>query len=254
MKSGVMSTKRLIFLLLGFLLICPQSRAKNLYTELQKGVDYQKLKVSEYCNLHIFRLDPKLIKLDAILASDFGKTGLSVKEMTEQSHALLSINSNFFDAKGQALGLVIKNKKLLKSPRPISWWAAFLLNENHAQIRKVSANENFSGIEFATQAGPRLVINGQMPKLKKEFSPKSAIGLDAHGKIYIIASDTGIDIQDFAAWLVKSETKGGVGLTQALNLDGGSSTQLYTKVGKFSLNIPGFAKIPVGIGVFSKQP
>lgn len=252
MKSGVMSTKRLIFLLIGILLISSQAKAKNLYTELQKGLYYQKLKVSEYCLLHIFRLDPKLIKIDAILASDFGKTGLSAQEMADQSHALLSINSNFFDSKGHALGLVIKNKKVLQNPRPITWWAAFLINSNHAQIRKIAEHEKFSGIEFATQAGPRLVIDGKTPKLKKEFSPKSAIGIDAHGNIYIIASNTGIDIQDFAAWLVKSEAKGGVGLTQALNLDGGSSTQLYAKVGKFSLNIPGFSKVPVGIGVFSK--
>jgi hypothetical protein len=36
-----------------------------------------------------------------------------------------------------------------------------------------------------------------------------------------------------------------------LNLDGGSSTQLYVKAGRFEESVPGIAEVPVAIGFFA---
>jgi len=94
------------------------------------------------------------------------------------------------------------------------------------------------------------VVNGRTPRLKEEISPKSAVGIDKDGNLILIATEGSVEINKLAKLLAKPEKQGGAGLSQALNLDGGSSTQFYFKSGDRELSIPGLAKVPVGLGVF----
>ena len=57
---------------------------------------------------------------------------------------------------------------------------------------------------------------------------------------------------DLADRMRKSEGQGGFACQTALNLDGGSSTQLYAKVGGFKLDVDGLKQVANAVVVLPK--
>lgn len=222
------------------------------YHSLEKGLDYASLQTDNGTKIHILKVDLKRFDAKVLDARDLKSSTLAVKTLAEKNKALAAINANFFDASGNPLGLVLQNGKLKNPPKKISWWASLLLKDDAIEIAKNVGPEASLKYENGIQAGPRLVVNGKTLKLKEEFSPKSAVGIDRQGHLVLIATEGGIEINQFAAWLAKKEKAGGIGLWQALNLDGGSSTQFFAKAGDLDLWISGFAKVPVALGIFRK--
>jgi uncharacterized protein YigE (DUF2233 family) len=82
---------------------------------------------------------------------------------------------------------------------------------------------------MAIQAGPRLVVNGKVPKLKSEISQKTAIGINRKGEVILLTTLYPFSVNELAKLMAKPESKGGLGCRYALNLDGGSSSQLYAR-------------------------
>lgn len=242
------------FATLSFLaLIFTASTASALeYRSLEKGLDYAVLQTEATTKLHLIKIDLSRFTVKVLDARDFKNEALAVKAFSEKSHALAAINANFFDVKNQPLGLVLQEGKLKNPPKKISWWASLLIKGNKANIAKIYEKDAVLAYENGVQAGPRLVVAGKTPKLKEEFSPKSAVGLDRKGRLVLIVSEGGIEINGFAQLLAKKEKDGGAGLFDALNLDGGSSTQFFAKVGDLNLSLPGFARVPIALGVFRK--
>ncbi|MCP5468265.1 MAG: phosphodiester glycosidase family protein [Deltaproteobacteria bacterium] len=221
--------------------------------KIAKNLEYGVLKLKDQtAELHYVRFSLEDYQLRTIQAKDFKKLSLSSQEMLQASHALAVINANFFDENRKALGLIIDQKKIKNPLHPSSWWASFLIAGKNARIVLKPDPKELKKYDFAIQAGPRLVVAGKVPKLKSHISAKSAIGIDDQGKIVIIASKGHLDIRDFARYLSLSKKSGGLALKNALNLDGGSSTQFSIKSGDFQLEIPSFIKVPVGIGVFPR--
>lgn len=172
--------------------------------------------------------------------------------MGKRSNAFISMNANFFDESNTPLGLVMKDQKILVPLRPVSWWGVFSIRNSSPSI--VHTTEFFPNpaTSMAIQAGPRLVIKGTIPKLKNGFSRKTAVGISRKGEIVLIVTERPVEMSHFAEYLSLSERKGGLGLVDALNLDGGGSTQLYATIDSFSLNVAGYSGIPVALGVFEK--
>ncbi len=248
--------KKLLFLMPLVLvgLFFSQSKTGLSSQKLGKNLEYGVLKLKEEkAQLHYLRFSLEDYQLRAILAKDYGSLSLSSQEMAQKTQALAVINANFFDENRKAMGLIIDQKKIKNPLHPSSWWASFLVAGKKALIQLKPNPQQLKKQDFAVQAGPRLVIAGQVPKLKSHVSAKSAIGIDDTGKIVIVATQGQMDIRDFARYLSLSKKSGGLGLKHALNLDGGSSTQLYINSGDFNFEIPSFIKVPVGIGVFSRK-
>jgi uncharacterized protein YigE (DUF2233 family) len=222
------------------------------YRSLEKGLDYAVLQTEAATKLHLLKIDLALFTIKVLDARDFKKETLPVKAFSEKSHALAAINANFFDAQNQPLGLVLQEGKLKSPAKKISWWASLLIKGDRARIEKIYEKTAVLAYDNGVQAGPRLVVAGRTPKLKEEFSPKSAVGLDRKGRLVLVVSEGGIEINGFAQLLAKQEKDGGVGLFNALNLDGGSSTQFFAKAGDLNLSLPGFSRVPIALGVFRK--
>jgi exopolysaccharide biosynthesis protein len=238
----------LIFLFTGFL-----AKAWALdYRPLEKGLDYATLQTELGTKIHVLKIDLKRFEAKVLDARDLKSSTMAVKTLAEKSHALAAINANFFDSDGKPLGLVLQNGKLKNPPKKVSWWASLLLKDEAIEIARNVGAEASLKYQNGIQAGPRLVVNGKTLKLKEEFSPKSAVGIDRQGHLMLIATEGGIEINQFAAWLAKKEKAGGMGLWQALNLDGGSSTQFFAKAGDLNLWVSGLAKVPVALGIFRK--
>lgn len=126
------------------------------------------------------------------------------------------------------------------------------MEKGKPHIVKAVDFKNSSGISMALEAGPRLVMGGRPLKLKRETSPKTAIGIGKKGEIYLLASIYPLEINELARLMAKAENKGGLGCVTALNFDGGSSTQMYAHIKNFELKLPSYVGVPVGIGVFRR--
>lgn len=206
--------------------------------------------------IYLLKINPQYFRLKPVLAKDYGTQNLTIKSLAEKSKAVALINANFFDPQGKALGLVLKDGKVLNPFHPTKWWAVFLQREQQGKIQsriaKIFSTKGLKRDETGLQAGPRLVKNGWALKLKNNLSRKSAVGIGQNGALYLLATTGPVAMQDWANFLATPENQGGLGLKEALNLDGGSSTQFYFKRGRQESWLPGLVAVPVGLGVFLK--
>ena len=103
------------------------------------------------------------------------------------------------------------------------------------------------------QCGPRLVVKGEVTRLKKQYARRSCVGLDGVGRILLVATDgSTMDATYLARVLAAPEEKSGLGCRDAMNLDGGGSTQLYVGYRGFRLDLRGAWPVPDGLGVFAR--
>ncbi len=203
--------------------------------------------------IHAFQIDPLKVRLDVVIADGNETQGLSAKEMAIRNKASLVINGGFFTEEHKSIGLLIKSGKVINPIHRTSWWSIFGIKNG---LPFISVPRNFfpdPDIDMAVQAGPRLVVDGSFPKLKEGLAPRSAIGITKDGKVIIVAtSGAPITMKEIALRMGKSRFEGGLECINAMALDGGSSVQLYSKIGKFELNLPGISLIPNGVAVFLK--
>lgn len=220
------------------------------WQKLETGLFYQKTEVVSAGNpvvIHAIKVDPENFTVRPI----FNKQVQFAKTHAEQQNALLAINANFFDPQGQALGLVKQNNVVLNPKKDVSWWSVLCIHKSTAKIIH-QAKYTEAQCEHAVEAGPRLVVDGTIPALKDENSYKTAVGINTSGDIIMIATADPIPIKELAQIFTQPESKNGFDCPNVLNLDGGSSTQMYVKTNSFELNVPSLIKFPAGLGVFRK--
>lgn len=218
------------------------------WQEIDDGLFYQKIVLDSGKTpgfLHALKINPKKFHLRPIL----NKNRASVRDMAKTSGALAVINASFFDTDGKALGLVVMDQKQILAKKDISWWSIFCVKDKSAKIFHSSQFKS-GQCDNAVESGPRLVIDGVIPKLKEDYSRKSAVGIRHNGDVILVASDKPLAISRLAQIFKMPENQGGLECRNALNLDGGSSSQLYVKTKKTSFHIAGFSRVPVGLGIF----
>lgn len=229
------------------------SQAQN-YLNLADGLEYSIWKPSGLSvRLHLLRVDLKKLQIIPIDARVLGSPIMNVQEMGKKTGALAVLNANFFDTHNRPLGLVLQDGKIKNGFHPTQWYAAFLIKNNRAKVLKVFEKSQVRGYQSGIQAGPRLVVAGKIPKLKNKNSPKSVVGIDRQGRVLLIASEGSLEIHQLAELLAKPTAQGGLGLSSALNLDGGSSTQFYLNAGGKSVYQPGLTGVPIALGVFNRK-
>jgi uncharacterized protein YigE (DUF2233 family) len=225
------------------LLIPVNSHAAEQWQELGAGIEYQDLRggiLSPWSNIHVFRIDLSKNRLALISAKKLGLKNASADQFAEHSKALLSINGGFFDHDFKPLGLRITNNKLQNPIKNISWWGIFYVKNNRPYVTNVRNFNYDQDISFAVQSGPRLLINGRMPPLKPGIADRTALGITKDGQVIILVStNAGMSTRDLAQ-LMKAPP---LSCTDAINLDGGSSSQLYAHIDSFKLNVHGFSNV-----------
>lgn len=242
-----------VFLLCGtsFFASAQTPPEKPSWQEIHSGLEYKK--ISSALNestvlLHAFKIDLKKVSLKPL----FFSKNITAKKMTQKEKTLLSVNANFFDEKDKPLGLVMIDQKIKNEFKAISWWGVFCLKNNQAKIIH-SADYKAGLCDDAIQAGPRLLVNGIIPKIKEEVSRRTAIAINKKQEIILVVSQQPISMKAFAELFQKPESEGGLECVHALNLDGGTSSQVFVQTEKFSLDVPGLFNVPVGLGVFRKN-
>lgn len=210
---------------------------------LAPGVNYQDLGSSllnPWSHIHVFKIDPKKNQFDILLAQDLSKNYASADEFSHHSKGLITLNGGFFDRKFHPLGLRISQSKQKNPLKKISWWGVFYIKNNvphlatHRQFRWVK------GASFALQSGPRLIINKKIPSLKPGVAERSALGITSDNQIIILVTDNApLSTTDLAKLMRASP----LNCKDALNLDGGSSTQLSAHFKTLDISVHGFSKV-----------
>ena len=200
---------------------------------LKDGLQYQEL---EDRGAHVFRLDLEKVRLDIGLPEGLAATAKRIAKGTE---ALVSVNGGFFDERLRSLGLLISGGKRINPLRRADWGVLSIKN-HRARVVHTRDYKDELGTEFAIQVGPRLVVNGKPTKLRPQFGRRTALGIEAGGRhVLLVVSQRVMKTDAMAELMVE------LGSESALNLDGGSSTQLWSRFD----GIPQVVGVPVANAV-----
>ena len=234
----------------------------NVYAEpawknVADGIQYKKVVVDKKVTteksfppdlIHMLQIDTLKYKLGVITAKQFGMTNTDVKTMAGMAGALIVMNGGYFTPEYDSLGLLVQNGQVLNKLKWTNWWHVFQMNNYKPMIVTKQDWKLAKEIEMAIEAGPRLIVDGNIQGgLKPGIAERSAIGITTDGRVIIAATEGyQVSLSEFAQALRDNDCY------NALNLDGGGSTQLYAKMKRFGLNRPGFSFIANGIGVFPR--
>lgn len=236
-------------------IICPLWAAD--WVPIAEGLEYKKLERSgrQPYTVHAIRVDPRQYRLDLVTPKSASTLAMTANDYRTTTASVMVINGGFFDENGKSLGLMVQSGQLLQPVRPVDW-GIFIIEDG---VPKIVHRDQFvfsDKVSMALQVGPRLVVNGRRPKFKESLpSRRSLVAIDREGRVIFAVTGSSLLTTDrFATVAVRGEKVGGLGAVDALNLDGGGSSQLTIKTDSFELSIPGEIPVPNGIGVFAKSP
>jgi uncharacterized protein YigE (DUF2233 family) len=229
---------------------------------IQKGVEFRKISLdrsepSYTVELKLLRFDSRLIVPKILSAEQFQLRVASAKAFAEKSGALAAVNANYFDEKTRPLAYLKTAVKEIN--RTVSkhglYTGIFGLRES---VPFVMHRDGFMPAEAseALQCGPLLLQKSAPVEIMNglgRHARRSVIGIDKEGRMIIAVTDTVIGGLSFSEMQeLFSTAKWQIETPDLLNLDGGGSTQLYAKTGKFEEWLPGTSEVPVAIGFFNK--
>ena len=208
------------------------SAAQSDWKTVTPGLAYTSPAFAQRYRVHAFRINLGKYRLSLLLSNN-NQGPFFAKPAAIANNAIIAINGGFFSPDLQPIGLRIYQGKVLHPLKKISWWGIFAVKNNRARIFSKSNFRYTKKISFALQAGPRLVVSGSIPSLKGGIAKRSAIGITRNGNVVIAITSTPLTTTKLAGIM-----KNKLGCYNALNLDGGSSSQLYARIGSFSLSLP----------------
>lgn len=222
---------------------------------LQRGAKSSSLFSSQltFFRTHLRDFDARIIR-----ARDFGKQRMVVANLCRLAHASLCINASFFDENGEPLGLIvqrgIKIQPIQRAGSLLTGILAFSRTE-----AQVLGRQDFSlGATLdAIQAGPRLIQQGRKVSGIKDSSRsrRSVVCFDSDKRLLIMLTSSsfgGLTFSELQSELIDPD----IGCIDALNLDGGGSSQLFLDAeipnpqdGIEELNIVGRDEVPVALAL-----
>ena len=206
---------------------------------------------------------PSRPRLRVLTAQEFGYPVLSAKEIAGHAGASLTINANFFDEKDSPLGAIVVGGILKRQPHR-SGRALSGIFQIDRQGPHILHRDTFSplGVIEAIQAGPRLITSGTPTAgVRDSFSTRRAgICLNKEGEIIVFCVSSGLFTLTMPSLqeLLASPT---IGCTEALNLDGGGSAQIFARSSLTTQNstasqeviVEGIDRVPVFLGFFDNN-
>lgn len=215
---------------------------------LSPGLSYTQMALPQmegnHGDLYAFKFSPKRYTLSLSRAVDTGHTGSDVISLAEQANALIAVNGGFFSPNSAPLGLRVRQGQVLNPIKPISWWGVFRIEKGQPYVTTWQDFKMNPDVSFVTQAGPRLLINGRIPSLKQGNADRTALCITKQGDVVVLATaNASLTLQQLAQLIRSPAHQGGLDCVDALNLDGGTSTQMYAKVDGIDVNVPNFKSL-----------
>lgn len=200
--------------------------------------------VSPFAKIHVVDIDLKHHK--------FAFCDIKHPVTTQEAHkknqeAIMVFNGGFFSTEKKPLGLRVNQGKLISKFKPISWWHVLSIKDQKAKIEQERPQQNkIKDHMFAIQAGPRLINDKKIIPLKDGLAARTALGVKEDGHIVVVISQYTQITTNYLANFMKNT----LNVKDAINLDGGSSTQMSLKINGNHKNVYGVAGLPDPICVF----
>ncbi len=195
----------------------------------------------------LLRLDLRGATLRVLDARDHGAPALTAQQFREKTGAQAVWNASFFDGKGDPLGLIVKDGIQVQGVRPVDWGVFYLDAVGpHVVHRQVFAPG--PGLLQAVESGPRLVVGGEPVRLRPQAARRTALCVHKDGGILVLVADGDLAATPMAEFLRVR------GCVDALNLDGGPSSQLSVAGPEHTLEVAGGLPVPIAMGAFAQSP
>lgn len=162
-------------------------------------------------------------------------------EWAAKTGALAVVNGGYFNDQAQPLGLRVSDGKRTNPIYARANWGVFAIRDGRAFIAHTRDYKPSPNTRQAMQCGPRLAVDGKTTDLKQQWARRSGVGVDARGRVVVAVSDGALSFDDWAKLWVD---EGAMNCPNALNLDGGGSTQMSVKSKNHPIEIHGAWPIP----------
>jgi hypothetical protein len=189
---------------------------------------------------HAFKIDLDVAELRLVPAGG-SSSRRTVEEIVAPYAAVVAINASFFDKEGRAMGLAVDEGRLIASGKRQSW-GALVVDDKKARIVLGAEVKDPVAHRLVVQGIPRLVVGGKVQQLKPQIAERTAVC--AEGNVVVLVVSTKAETTAFSRFLTDPAESAGLGCVDALNLDGGPSTQLVVKLPALALSLPGGWGVP----------
>jgi hypothetical protein len=200
---------------------------------------------------HAFKIDLEVAALRLIPAGD-PPLRRTVEQIAAPYPVVVAANASFFDMEGRAMGLAVDEGRVMARSNRRAW-GALVIDGTQGRILLGADIQDPLAHRLIVQGLPRLVVGGRVLQLKPQVAERTAVC--AGGNIVVLVVSSKVDATAFARFLADPPDRGGLGCWDALNLDGGPSTQLVVKLPALALSLPGGWGVPNALVVApGKQP
>ncbi|MCZ7585921.1 MAG: phosphodiester glycosidase family protein [Deltaproteobacteria bacterium] len=230
------------------------------WVPIRPGLERRVVKISRAgkhkMELYALRAQPDKFSLRVIAQEPEAVASTPIGAVAEATGAVALINGSFFTPDLGILGLCIAGSETITPLAKFSDLEGifFVRDGKPGLVHRDQFREH--DVTDALQSGPWLVRDGKpVEKFKNNdrVTRRSAVGIDHKGNAVFVATDTvfsGLTLDHFAALMAMPAMSGGFQCIDALNLDGGTSTQLMLSTTTDHHWIRGFVNVPVFIGLF----
>ena len=227
------------------------ARSRNM--KLRKaaaGLWWKNVHVAQ-CDLRavIWKVNPQKHAVDICMQAQ--KSGSLIAQLHTKCKALISLNAGFFEIDRSyhlvPSGLVVCDGRQVAAQRERGGSGIFFMHNGQPGIMWSKDYDTVTQWDMALQCGPVIVEpGGTLGVYSNNYkrANRSAIGITADKDEVVLIAVAGaegraLSLYEFAQFLCAPPDKGGCGCDVALNLDGGSSTQMRAHVGKARHSING---------------
>ncbi|MBX3167798.1 MAG: phosphodiester glycosidase family protein [Candidatus Eremiobacteraeota bacterium] len=188
------------------------------------------------CHVIFVDMRSRNLRLQAVRAQDLGARFQTFADFVRQTRPLAAINGTFFDVRsGAIICNLVRNGRLLESggaghtfalgrDRKIRWMST---------AGRAGGRINWKNTELAISAGPTLVRQHRIvlcPEAEGFSDPglfrqarRSGLATTKSGRLLLVSVNRPITLGQFA------RSMKALGVNEAINLDGGTSTGLYAQ-------------------------
>lgn len=205
--------------------------------KVSKPVSYQLIYAAGVpCHVVFVDLRSRHLRLQAVRASDLGARFHTFAQFVRQTRPLAAINGTFFDVRsGAIICNLVRNGRLLESggaghtfsvgrDRKVRWMTT---------AGRAGGRVNWKHTEMAISAGPTLIRQKRIvlcPEAEGFSDPglfrqarRSGLATTKSGRLLLVSVNCPITLGQFA------RSMKALGVNNAINLDGGTSTGLYAQ-------------------------